>query len=138
MSVYELTEEVVSDYEKNKFEEQAAIKIYNDFSNYIDITFPTAVNNLYSLKPMGYIGHIPIFDNIIIKIQPKVPVKNIFLMLEYAYGLKSFKFLEGTVQLNNISDLYESLASVLAKMVLDRNRKGLYRDYIKKRNSCRI
>lgn len=132
MTVYKLTEEKVSDFEKNEFEGQAAIKIYKDFSNYIDITFPNAINNFYSLKPMGYIGHIPISEDTVIQIQPKVTISNVFRMLEYAYGLKSFQFLEGTVQLNNISDLYESLASVLAKMVLDRNRKGLYRDYIKK------
>jgi 5-methylcytosine-specific restriction enzyme subunit McrC len=53
-------------------------------------------------------------------------------MLEYAYGLKSFQFLDGRVELKKIDDLFEELASVLSKMVLERNRKGLYRDYVRR------
>jgi 5-methylcytosine-specific restriction enzyme subunit McrC len=51
-------------------------------------------------------------------------------MLEYAYNLRSLRFFDNTIELNTIDDIFESIASVLAKKVLDRNRKGLYRDYV--------
>lgn len=132
MPIYSLTEENRSEFPKNEFNEQLAVKIFTDYSDYIDIKFPNAVYKCYSLKPTGYIGYLPISEDTSIQIQSKVPINNVFKMLEYAYGLKSFKFLDGIVQVKEFSELYESLAMVLANRVLDRNRKGLYREYIKK------
>jgi 5-methylcytosine-specific restriction enzyme subunit McrC len=51
-------------------------------------------------------------------------------MLEVAYHLKSFRFGEGLVDINELPDLYDRLASILARRVLDRVRKGLHRAYV--------
>ena len=53
-------------------------------------------------------------------------------MLEYAYKLESFEFLEGSISIQSIDDLFERLANILAKRILDRNRKGLYRNYLER------
>ena len=51
-------------------------------------------------------------------------------MLEYAYGLKSFHFLEGIAHHETLVDVYERLAHILARRVIDRARRGLYRSYV--------
>jgi 5-methylcytosine-specific restriction enzyme subunit McrC len=65
-----------------------------------------------------------------VSIAPKLPVSNIFGMLEYAYDLKSFELFKGQVGVETLNDLYEGLASILALRVLKRARKGLYCSYV--------
>ena len=50
-------------------------------------------------------------------------------MLEYAYRL-DFVVVEILFESETLKEFYESLAQILAKRVLDRKRKGLYRKYI--------
>ena len=61
---------------------------------------------------------------------PKVPVNNLFRMLEVAYNLRSFRLFDGEIQIESLEDVYERIVSILARRVLDRARKGLYRGYI--------
>ena len=118
-----------------ELDEKVAIEISENYHDKITVQFPTPIYQNYTLRPGGFIGHISLSDDTIIHIEPKVPISNIFLMLEYAYDLKSFQLLERTVKLNDIEQLYEILASILAKRVLERYRKGLYRDYVKREES---
>jgi len=57
-----------------------------------------------------------------------VPINNLFGMLEVAYRLE-FGQPEGLVDLDSMNEMFERLALVLARMVLHRARKGLYRTY---------
>ncbi|MBL7177373.1 MAG: restriction endonuclease [Desulfobacteraceae bacterium] len=50
-------------------------------------------------------------------------------MLEWAYNLESFHIFEGLTYSSSLDDVYQRLAKILAKRVLDRVRKGLYREY---------
>ena len=51
-------------------------------------------------------------------------------MLELVYQLKSFQIHDGLVDIDSLSDLYERLASLLARRIMDRARRGLYREYV--------
>ena len=86
----------------------------------------------YILRSKGYIGYIPVNENYILKIRPKVGVKNVFRMLEYTYKLKSFELLKGLTNVESTEDFFERFVMVLAKRILDRNRKGLYCNYVQK------
>ena len=66
----------------------------------------------------------------VLQINPKVPIQNLFRMLEYAYNLKSFETYEGLSGVESINDIFENIASILSQRVLDRARKGLYQGYI--------
>ncbi len=81
----------------------------------------------YGLRSRGWVGQIPIGDDLLIRVSPKVPVGNLFRMLEMAYNLRSFRLFDGEIQIESLEDVYERIVSILARRVLDRARKGLYR-----------
>lgn len=93
---------------------------------------PPSVLNEYTLglRSRGWVGSIPIGDNLLIRVRPKVPIANLFGMLEIAYNLRSFRLLDGEVQVESLDDIYERIVSILARRTLDRARKGLYRSYV--------
>jgi 5-methylcytosine-specific restriction enzyme subunit McrC len=131
MRIIDLNEHIDEKFSEKDIDRNLALKISSDLSKYVKIEYHSFVNEpYYSILSRGYIGHIPITNDIVLRINPKVKVKNIFKMLEYAYNLRSLRFFDNTIELNTIDDIFESIASVLAKKVLDRNRKGLYRDYV--------
>ncbi|TWI60481.1 5-methylcytosine-specific restriction enzyme subunit McrC [Bradyrhizobium huanghuaihaiense] len=65
-----------------------------------------------------------------VRVKPKVPIANLFGMLEVAYNLRSFRLFEGETLVESLDDIYERIVSILARRVLDRARKGLYRSYV--------
>jgi 5-methylcytosine-specific restriction enzyme subunit McrC len=78
------------------------------------------------------LGYIPVNSDFALKINPKVPIKNLFGMLEYAYNLKSFQFLDGLINCDSVEDFYNKFAYILAEKIIERCRKGLYRSYVPK------
>jgi 5-methylcytosine-specific restriction enzyme subunit McrC len=81
------------------------------------------------IRARGWVGHIPISKEVLIRVTPKISIDNIFRMLEVAYHLKSFQFLEGQTNVEHLNDVIERLAAVLARRVIDRCREGLFRAY---------
>jgi 5-methylcytosine-specific restriction enzyme subunit McrC len=84
----------------------------------------------WRLTAKGWAGYIPLATDFAIRLTPKVEIGNLFRMLEYAYRLESFRFLNDLIGCQTLEDYYERLAHVLARRVLDRGRKGFYRDYL--------
>jgi 5-methylcytosine-specific restriction enzyme subunit McrC len=136
MNVFPLKEEQPLYIPKKDFDEATALRLHQEHRERIGIEFPNPLNDhCYVLRSKGCIGQIPISDDSLLQILPKVPIVNLFRMLEYAYNLKSFKFLEGITGVDSLNDLFEYLVSILAKRVLGRGRKGFYRCYIKEEQS---
>src|SRR5688500_436012 len=61
----------------------------------------------YGLRSRGWVGQIPIGDDLLVRISPKVPVGNLFRMLEVAYNLRSFRLFDGEIRIEKIEDVYE-------------------------------
>jgi 5-methylcytosine-specific restriction enzyme subunit McrC len=130
MSPIELQEETDLYLPPNALEHETALAIHRD--PHFDIEWPNPGNEFrFRLRSKGWIGHIPAGNTLLI-VQPKVSVTSIFGMLEVAYNLKSFNILEGESAVTSLEDIYERIASILAKRVNDRIRKGLYRSYIER------
>jgi len=105
--------------------------IYYHFRNHIAVEFPTPkTDGKWEFTPLGWVGTIPVTDSVVITIEPKAPLENLFRMWEYAYRLKSIKFLDGIIGCKSLAEFYQNLAGILANRVLDRTRKGLYRSYL--------
>ncbi len=114
-----------------KLPEREAHHIHIQFGDKVTVEWPTPkTNNLWQLTSKGWVGYIPLGKYGGISLKPKVPLANLFGMLEYAYDLRSFRLLEGLYDMESIKDFYERLAAILAERVLKRVREGLYRTYI--------
>lgn len=130
--IIELTEYQLATFERDFIPESVGDKIYHNYGKEIDIEFPNPKTKYqWELKSKGRVGNIPITPDFHIAIRPKVPINNLFGMLEYAYNLK-IKFPQGQIQCQSLKQIYERLANILAQKILERCRKGLYRDYLSK------
>ncbi|MEG3940189.1 restriction endonuclease [Microcoleus sp. S36b_A3] len=128
----ELKEYELRILDRDLIPESVGDKIYQNYGKEIDIEFPNRkTKDKWELKSKGRVGNIPITPDFHIAIRPKVPINNLFGMLEYAYNLK-IKFPQGSIQCQSLKQIYERLANIFAQKILERCRKGLYRDYLSK------
>jgi 5-methylcytosine-specific restriction enzyme subunit McrC len=126
----ELTEYEPHSLAEDEFPEDLAKFLHDSFGNQVSVEAPSILNNrLWKLTSQGWVGYIPLADDVHLRLLPKVPIGNLFRMLEYAYRL-DFQILKGLADCESVAEFYERLALVLAKRVLDRIRKGLYRSYV--------
>lgn len=134
-----MTEPVIlklSEYKPERFPpeaipEEIGRRIWQEYSGKVEIESPSFRNNYqWELTSQGWVGYIPLSNELGLSLEPKVELGNLFRMLEYAYNLESFKFLPSLFNAQSLDEFYERLALVLAARVLDRSRKGLYREYL--------
>jgi 5-methylcytosine-specific restriction enzyme subunit McrC len=84
---------------------------------------------------LGWVGTIPLTAVFHLHLLPKVPIHNLFRMLEYAYALQSFHLLDGLTTADSLSDFYERLAHILAQRVLQRAKSGLHHTYLQEQKA---
>ena len=118
-------------FDRDLLSRDEALSLHDLYGSKVEITFPSPLtDNMWGITSKGYVGIIPVSDNKTLEIQTKVDIANLFGMLEYAYNLKDLRFYDGMASCKSLEDVYEKLAVILAKRVLDRVKRGLYRDYI--------
>ncbi|HEY9708417.1 MAG TPA: hypothetical protein V6D48_09470 [Oculatellaceae cyanobacterium] len=129
----ELTEYVPRKFERQEIAYANAENLWRKYNNQVAVDFPSPkTSGKWKLTSQGWVGHIPVTPEFHLALRPKVQLKNLFGMLEYAYQLKSFRFLEGLIDCESLEDFYSQLAYLLARRILDRGRKGFYRAYVPK------
>ncbi len=135
MKIIELIEYQDKFFKPEELEEAIADIIYHKYSKdykYIEIEYPSLkTQKQYKLTAKSYVGFIPLTPDIQILLKPKVPIANLFRMLEYTYNLKSFQLLDGSVHCETIPEFYNRLADILTQKILNQSRKGFYRTYVK-------
>lgn len=128
--IFELVEYEPYPIAEGRLSVDCAKALHAAFGKQIDIEPPSFLNNYnWRLTSKGWVGYIPLTASHHFSLIPKVQILNLFRMLEYAYRLE-FKILDGLADCESIPELYDKLALILAKRVLDRIRRGLYRSYI--------
>lgn len=133
LRVIEITEYENQSFILDEIPYSAGVELYEKYKTQVDIEFPTyTTRNRWKLKAKGWVGYIPVTPELHLKINPKVPIQNLFGMLEYAYNLKGFRFLKGLMDCESLENFYNNLAHILADKILERCRKGLYRTYLPK------
>lgn len=106
-------------------------RVYDEQHGRLQVEFPSPkTGNQWRLTAQDWVGHIPLAADFSLTILPKTPLHNLFAMWEYAYGLRSFEWLEGQTAVASFDAFYEQIAALLAQRVLERGRKGLYRAYL--------
>lgn len=105
--------------------------LWNKHRSRISVEFPSPkTEGQWELICLGWVGFLPVTRELGLRLQPKVPLANLFRMLEYAYRLNGFELLSGLVDCDSLEEFYERLAHVLARRVIDRARKGFHREYL--------
>ncbi|MFQ5730168.1 MAG: McrC family protein [Waddliaceae bacterium] len=128
----------LSEYSSARFPKEAISDalgetLWRNYNNQVAVDFPSPkTGKQWQLTPQGWVGYIPLNEQLGLSLQPKVELENLFRMLEYAYRLKSFHFLDGLIDCQSIEEFYERFANILARRVLDRGRKGFYHAYLPK------
>ncbi|HDQ72324.1 MAG TPA: restriction endonuclease [Chloroflexi bacterium] len=126
-----LTEYVTQAFPRQEIPETLGEALWRDYGSKVTVEFPSPKTGYqWELTARGWVGYIPLAPDLGFSLQPKVSLGNLFRMLEYAYRLQSFEFLDDLVGCQSLEAFYERLANVLAKRVLDRARKGFYRAYL--------
>ena len=104
---------------------------YDARGNRLKVEFPSpSTDYQWRLTARGWVGHIPLAPGLSLTLHPKIALKNLFRMWEYAYDLGSFHLLEGLVDAQSMLEFYERLAHILAQRVLQRSRQGFHRTYL--------
>ncbi len=131
--IIELTEYIPSLLPRSLLPDAVGELLWRDYRQKVDVDFPSPkTGDCWRLTTQGWVGHIPLTSNFHIALRPKVQLGNLLGMLEYAYDLRSFRFLEGLVNCQTLEEFYERLADILARRILNRGRQGFYCTYIPK------
>ncbi len=131
LKIIELTEYQSKSFERDEISQEVEIILHEKYKNRVDVDPPSYKTRYqWKLTAKGSVGYISVNSDFALKINPKVPIKNLFGMLEYAYNLKSFQFLDGLINCDSVEDFYNKFAYILAEKIIERCRKGLYRSYV--------
>lgn len=111
--------------------DEDAARLYAMHHAKIEIVTPSFMTGgQWRLTCRGWVGYLPVSPSLSLRLHPKVPLRNLFGMWEYAYRLKGFEWPAGIMQADSLQEFYAQLASVLARNVRDRGRRGYYRAYV--------
>lgn len=137
--IMELTERAKTYFEEKEIAQETGEEILQRYGSKIDIEFPSPKTDYkWCLQPRGWIGEASLSNGYRLSILPKVPIKNIFRMLEYAYGLKSAIFHRDLVRSASLEEFFESLAIILARLVLERAKRGFQKKYLKTKEQLSV
>ncbi|MBN1460435.1 MAG: restriction endonuclease [Armatimonadetes bacterium] len=109
--------------------EAVARRLVDNYGTKVVLETPPFEND-WRLTARGWIGWLPLGPDLVLHLRPRVPLANLFGMLEYAYRLKGLEILPDVVPSGSLAEFFQSLARVLAARVIDRARRGLYRSYL--------
>lgn len=107
-----------------------AERLWQHYARYVAVDFPSPkTNDQWQLTAQGWVGMVPVARDLTLVLQPKVSIAHLLHMVEVAHGLQSFHLFRGTIPAETVPEFYERLATILARRVLERCRRGLYRPY---------
>jgi len=117
--------------DRGNFPDAVGDELWEEHGSQINVEFPTRkTQGKWVLTNQGYGGHIHIDSEWSFELETKTPVRTILGMLEYAYDLDSFDFLDGLYDADSLSDYFDEIAHTLAKNVVTRQQKGLHKSYV--------
>ncbi|MCC7265255.1 MAG: hypothetical protein IT369_22340 [Candidatus Latescibacteria bacterium] len=129
MVYLEVGEDQVCRVDAHLLGEAAALRLHQQYHHLLEVVFPNPLHpRHYLLRSRGWAGQLDL-DGLTIELRPKIPLANLFAMVEQAYGLEGLAFLPGTGATSSLPQVFAALASLLARRVEARFHQGLYREY---------
>ncbi len=122
--------------ERDQLSERAAERLWREFRAQVEVEPPSfKTGNHWRLTAQGWVGFLPITPQLGLSLQPKVPLRTLFSMIDQAYDLGGFHLWDTTFPADSLADFYETLALILARRVLARCNHGLARSYHQRNES---
>ena len=126
-----LTEYQATTFSASEISNTEGETLWQHWQKKMNVEFPSPkTKGQWILSSQGWVGHLPITPEFGIRIHPRVPLCNLFGMLEYAYRLRSIQFLPGLIDCDSLEGFFERLVRIVASRASDRIRKGLHREYL--------
>ena len=130
LQIIELDEYIPLKLAQEKIPIEVGKYLRKQHGNKVFVEFPSiGTDNCWRLISRGWVGFIPLTQEITLRLVPKVQIGNLFQMLEYAYGI-NINFQNDLISCASIEDFYERLAQLLALRIMKRAQQGFYRTYI--------
>ncbi len=139
LRVIELAEYKAVDLPVSEFPTKAAALLYERYKKHVSVerVFWDGAGDRWRLTNLGWVGFIPLDDTLAIALTPKTSIGRLFEMLAVAYDLSIFEPGNELFHVAGVDDLYERLAGELARRVLLRLRRGIYRSYVTQEEQSR-
>ena len=134
MQLIELEEEEPCQLERRLLGEAEALQLHQRHHRQLQIDFPNPIHpSHYLLRSRGWAGQLRI-GGLLIHLRPKIPLANLFAMIEMAYQFEG-NYFGGQGQLGSVEEVFGHLAGRLARGIQARIHQGLYREYCERREA---
>lgn len=118
-SVIPLTEYVFKELSSDALTDQVGQLLLRDYGSFFDMDYPSPkTDNQWRLKSNGFVGYIPLTEQLAIRIEPRVSVASIFRMWEIAHHVPLHWF-TGAQAVQSIEEVYSEIAGHLATSFLE-------------------
>ncbi len=114
----------------DSMESSVAERLRDDYGTIIGVKSPFDNHGKWGLTSQGWVGFLPVTADFGLSLEPKVPLVSLFRMLETAYRLDGLRLFDSLFDSEGLDEIFERLATILARRVLDRTRKGLFGAYV--------
>lgn len=129
MRIIELEEEEPFRLEAGLLSQAEALRLYQRHHRLVQLDFPTPLHpGHYLLRSRGWAGQLAL-DGLLIQLKPKIPLANLFGMIETAYRFGGLKLYAGEGRSRSLDEVFGLLAGLLARGIQTRIHQGLYREY---------
>ena len=132
--VVQLTEYVPLRLPADRLSQDEGERFWQRYGRMVAVEFPSPkTDHRWQLTAQGWVGYLALSPQIGLSLQPKVPLQNLFRMIEVAYALDMLHLGEKIFHCDTLTDFFEQLALLLARRVQQRYRVGLYQGYTPRR-----
>lgn len=122
-----LTEYTPARFERDLFSAAEGQQLWQRYSRYVNVDFPSPkTDEQWQLTANGWVGYLPLSPSLGFSLQPKLPLHNLFRLVEVAYGLQGDAFSNDLFTAATLLEFYDRLALFLARQIEARCRTGLY------------
>ncbi len=129
---FDLVEEENQVIGVDKLNLEDALELHRRFGRYVQVEFPSPLHpKSYHLRAGSYVGQAGLSGGGQLYLGAKVPLANLFGMLEYAYQFKAVKWWDRLTPCAHLGEAFEYLAGLLARNALELASKGVYQAYVK-------
>ncbi|MBI2505159.1 MAG: restriction endonuclease [Candidatus Latescibacteria bacterium] len=130
MQVVELEEEQPFQLARQLLSQADALRLHQRHHHQLQLDFPNPLHpSHYILRSRGWAGQLTI-GGLLIQLRPKIPLRNLFGMIETAYQFKGLHFFAGQGRIQSLEEIFSHLAELLTRGIQARLHQGLYREYL--------